>query len=79
VVDQYDESGRLFRRVAALHPRARVTQHVGTWAHSKEFHASARLPLALAELDLIRLSEPIPKPDEVDRTDGTRAARTRVG
>ena len=67
VVDQYDESGRLFRRIAALHPRASVTEYVGNWAHSKEFHASARLPLALVELDLIRLDEPIPKPDEVDR------------
>ena len=67
VVDQYDESGRLFRRIAALHPRAGVTEYVGNWAHSKEFHASARLPLALVELDLIRLDEPIPKPDEVDR------------
>jgi pimeloyl-ACP methyl ester carboxylesterase len=69
VVDQYNESGRVYREVAALHPRARVTQYVGIWAHSKEFHASARLPLALVELDLIRLSEPIPRPDEVDRSD----------
>jgi pimeloyl-ACP methyl ester carboxylesterase len=68
VIDQYDESGRLYRRLAALHPRARVTQYVGNWPHSKEFHASARLPLALVALDLIRLTGPIPKPDEVDRT-----------
>ena len=68
VIDQYHESGGLFRTVAALHPRASVTQYVGNWAHSQEFHASARLPLALVELDLIRLSEPIPTPDEVDRT-----------
>ena len=44
-----------------------MTEYVGNWAHSKEFHASARPPLALVELDLIRLGEPIPKPDEVDR------------
>ena len=36
----------------------------------KEFHASARLPLALVELDLIRLARGIPKPDAVDRTVG---------
>ena len=53
----------------AQHPRARVSQYIGVWAHSKEFHASARLPLALVELDLIRLSKGIPKPDEIDRSD----------
>jgi pimeloyl-ACP methyl ester carboxylesterase len=68
VIDQYHESGLVYRRVAALHPRAPVTQYVGTWAHSKEFHASARLPLALVELDLIRLNGPIPTPDERDRS-----------
>ena len=69
VVDQHDESGRLYRRLAALHPRARVTEYVGNWPHSREFHASARLPLALVELDLIRLSEPTPEPDEVERSE----------
>lgn len=68
VVDQYDESGLVYRRVAALNPRARVTEYVGDWPHSKEFHASARLPLALVELGLIRLDEAIPKPDEIDRS-----------
>lgn len=68
VLDQYDESGKVYREVAALHPRARVTQYVGSWPHSKEFHASARLPLALVELDLIRLNEDVPTPDEIDDT-----------
>ena len=71
VLDQYDESGLVYRRVAALHPKAPVTQYVGDWPHSKEFHASARLPLALVELDLIRLARGIPKPDEIDRTVGS--------
>jgi poly(3-hydroxybutyrate) depolymerase len=70
VRDQRDESGRLFRLVRALNPRAPVTEYVGRWAHSKEFHASARLPLALVELGLIRLAESIPEPDRI-----TRAAR----
>ena len=72
VTDQRDESGRLYRLVRSLKPRASVTEYVGTWAHSKEFHASARLPLALVRLDLIRLSEAIPQPDRIDRTPRTR-------
>ena len=67
VRDQRDESGRLYRLIRAAKPRASVTEYVGTWAHSKEFHASARLPLALVELGLIRLAETIPTPDEIDR------------
>ena len=55
VRDQRDESGRLFRLIRRLHPRAPVTEYVGRWAHSQEFRASARLPLALVELGLIRL------------------------
>jgi hypothetical protein len=65
VRNQRDESGRLYRLVRAAGPRAPVTEYVGTWAHSKEFHASARLPLALVELDLIRLAESIPTPDRI--------------
>jgi dienelactone hydrolase len=67
VRNQRDESGRLFRLLRRLHPRAPVTQYVGDWAHSKEFHASARLPLALVELGLIRLVERIPTPDRIQR------------
>jgi pimeloyl-ACP methyl ester carboxylesterase len=67
VTNQSAESGRLYRLVKAMRPRAPVTEYVGRWAHSKEFHASARLPLALVRLDLIRLSEKIPTPDRIDR------------
>jgi dienelactone hydrolase len=67
VTDQRDESGRLFRLIRSFHPRAPVTQYVGDWAHSKEFHASARLPLALVRLGLIRLAETVPAPDRVER------------
>jgi poly(3-hydroxybutyrate) depolymerase len=67
VTNQSGESGRLYRLVKAMKPRAPVTEYVGRWAHSKEFHASARLPLALVRLDLIRLSERIPTPDRIDR------------
>jgi hypothetical protein len=68
VVDQNDESGRLYRLIKAFRPRAPVTEYVGAWVHSKEFQASRRLPLALVELGLIRLRERIPRPDRVDRT-----------
>jgi hypothetical protein len=70
VRNQRAESGLLFRTIRALHPRATVTQYVGTWAHSHEFRASARLPLALLRLDLIRLREKIPEPDTVTKEPG---------
>ena len=73
VRDQRAESGALFRRILSLKPRAPVTQYVGLWAHSREFHASARLPLALVELGLIHLSESIPEPDRITRHPGAPA------
>ena len=61
VVDQNQESGRLYRAILRANPEARVTRYVGTWAHSKEMHATARLPLALVNLKLIKLDEPLPR------------------
>jgi hypothetical protein len=58
-----------------MHPVAPVTEYVGDWEHSKEFHASARLPLALVALGLIRLRDTVPAPDRVDRTPATGRAR----
>lgn len=60
VRNQRDESGLLYRRIKAIAPRAPVTEYVGRWAHSKEMHALARLPLALVRLGLIRLDGPSP-------------------
>jgi hypothetical protein len=60
VVDQRQESGRLYREILAANPEAPVTSYVGTWAHSAEMHATARLPLALVKLKLIKLDEPLP-------------------
>ena len=71
VRDQRDESGRLFQEISRLAPRASVTEYVGNWAHSKEFHASARLPLALVELGLVRLAERVPTPDRIQRVPGS--------
>lgn len=76
VRDQRDESGRLFRLIRRLNPRAPVTEYVGRWRHSREFHASARLPLALVELGLIRLQESVPEPDRIRRAPGTIARAT---
>ena len=60
VVDQNQESGRLFRAIKDANPRAPVTKYVGAWAHSHEMHALERLPLALVRLRLIELDEPLP-------------------
>ncbi|MGZ4353090.1 MAG: alpha/beta hydrolase family protein [Gaiellaceae bacterium] len=61
VVDQNQESGRLYRAILRANPEAPVTKYVGTWAHSREMHALARLPLALVNLKLITLDEPLPR------------------
>jgi pimeloyl-ACP methyl ester carboxylesterase len=58
--NQRQESGRLYRAIVAANPEAPVAKYVGTWAHSAEMHATARLPLALVELKLIKLDEPLP-------------------
>jgi pimeloyl-ACP methyl ester carboxylesterase len=68
VTDQRDESGRLYQLLKLLGPRAPVTEYVGHWAHSHEFHAGTRLALALVELHLIRLQDAIPPRDHIDRT-----------
>ena len=60
VVDQKRESGRLYRAILAANPEAPVTQYVGRWAHTAEMQATARLPLALVRLRLIKLDEPLP-------------------
>ena len=61
VTNQNDESGRMFRLIKRSNPNAPVTEVVGSWAHSEEFHDTARLPLALVRLRLIELSgEPPP-------------------
>ena len=60
VVDQNRESGRLYRAIRHANPEAPVTSYIGSWAHSREMHATARLPLALLNLKLIKLDEPLP-------------------
>jgi pimeloyl-ACP methyl ester carboxylesterase len=57
VVDQNQESGRLYRAIKSVNPKAPIEQFVGTWAHSHEMHPLARLPLALVDLKLVELDE----------------------
>lgn len=47
------QSGRLFARMLATNPRARVEAFVGDWMHSVEQRAASRLPFALAQLGLM--------------------------
>lgn len=61
VVNQYMESGRLYRAIVAANPKAPIEQFVGTWAHSHEMHPLARLPLALVDLKIVELDEPLAK------------------
>ena len=60
VVDQNGESGRLYRAILAANPEAPITRYVGTWRHTAEMQATARLPLALVKLKLVQLDEPLP-------------------
>jgi hypothetical protein len=58
--DQREELGRLYRAIRRANAHAPVTEWVGRWRHSREMHATARLPLALVKLKLIQLDEPLP-------------------
>jgi poly(3-hydroxybutyrate) depolymerase len=59
IVNQSQESGRLYRAIMRVNPKAPVEQFVGTWAHSHEMHPLARLPLALIDLKIVELDEPL--------------------
>jgi poly(3-hydroxybutyrate) depolymerase len=53
VVDQAQESGRLYREIRRLNPTAPVQEFVGTWAHTAEMRAGTRLPIALRLFHLL--------------------------
>jgi pimeloyl-ACP methyl ester carboxylesterase len=61
VTDQNQESGRLYRAILRANPKAPVEQFVGAWAHSHEMSPLARLPLALVDMKLVELDEPLSK------------------
>jgi pimeloyl-ACP methyl ester carboxylesterase len=52
VVDQREQSGRLYRELVALNPQAPVVRVVGRWRHCAEMHWDRRLPEALRLLGL---------------------------
>jgi hypothetical protein len=54
VLDQPMQSGALYRAIERLNPRAPVQAYVGYWTHSAEMRAKRRLPLAIAQLGLLR-------------------------
>jgi pimeloyl-ACP methyl ester carboxylesterase len=58
---QAQESGALYRAIVAVSPRRNVSEHIGSWAHSREFYATAQLPSVLVRLGLIELSQPPPR------------------
>ena len=61
VRNQNAESGALYRAIKRIDPKAPVTRYVGDWAHSREMHPLARLPLVLVRFGLIELDEPLPQ------------------
>jgi pimeloyl-ACP methyl ester carboxylesterase len=53
VVDQANQSGKLFWKIRLLNPKAPVEAFVGFWVHSAEMREGSRLPLALATFGLL--------------------------
>ena len=53
VIDQREESGRLYREIKRLNPEAPVTEYVGDWMHTTEMKAIGYLPFALSEFGLV--------------------------
>jgi poly(3-hydroxybutyrate) depolymerase len=53
VMYQRSQSGALYAELQRLHPRASVTERVGSWAHSKEMRSTQLLPVALVHLGLL--------------------------
>lgn len=53
VVDQANESGRLYREIERLNPDAPVSEFVGTWAHTSEMREMGYLPDALMKFGLL--------------------------
>ena len=52
VIDQWNESGLLYRLIKRLNPTAPVSEFVGRWAHTTEMKSHAYLPYALSRFGL---------------------------
>jgi pimeloyl-ACP methyl ester carboxylesterase len=64
VSDQEQESGLLYRDIKRLNPKARVTQYVGTWAHTTEMKRHGYLQFALAQFGLAPPTNQLPPSSE---------------
>lgn len=53
VSDQKRQSRAFYEELLKLNPNADVSAYIGSWRHSAEMHASARLPAVLAGLGLL--------------------------
>jgi dienelactone hydrolase len=53
VIDQQNQTGRLFSAIRASDPRVPVESFVGWWAHALEMRARSALPLALQAFGLV--------------------------
>jgi pimeloyl-ACP methyl ester carboxylesterase len=53
VVDEREQSGKLFWAIKRLNRDAPVSAFVGHWIHSSQMRSTSRLPLALASFDLL--------------------------
>jgi poly(3-hydroxybutyrate) depolymerase len=71
VVDQAQESGRLYREIEELNPSAPVHEYVGWWAHTAEMRATAKLAVALRAFHLL------PQPGAGVRRSAERATVVR--
>jgi hypothetical protein len=56
VVNQSTQSGRLYRLIKTLNPRAPVWEEVGNWGHMAEMSARRALPAALRWLGILHAS-----------------------
>ena len=56
VINQPEQSGKLYRQIRKLNAKAPVTPFVGFWRHTVEMRAAASLPLALERFGLLHLA-----------------------
>ena len=56
--DERHQAGGLFRRVTRLNIYAPVQAFVGSWIHTRAMRARTRLPVALANFDLVPWTDP---------------------
>jgi pimeloyl-ACP methyl ester carboxylesterase len=77
VIDQRQQSGRLFWKIRRLNRAAPAQAFVGSWTHSAELNAGSRLPIALAAFGLLP-ARFAPIPDVLDRVVPPPSSRWRL-